>query len=200
MSGSSSLGRGVDHRGVEDRVQVQVGHLVGEVACQAEQQIRGLGDHLGDPGVGAVHLVDDDDHRQLGGQRLAQHEAGLRQGALGGVDEQDDAVDHRQAALHLAAEVRVAGRVDDVDVVGLVPALGRPFDAGRLGQDGDPAFLFEIVRIHRALFHALIVAEGAGLAEQLVDKRGLAMIDVGDDRHVAKGHRVLLSENDWRGP
>ena len=45
-----------------------------------------------------------------------QHEAGLRQRAFGGVDQQHDAVDHRQRALHLAAEVGVAGRVDDVDL------------------------------------------------------------------------------------
>ena len=64
----------------------------------------------------------------------------------------------------------------------------RPFDAGAFGEDGDPALLFEVVRIHRPLLHALIVAEGAGLAEQLVDQGGLAVIDVGDDRHVAEAH------------
>ncbi len=51
------------------------------------------------------------------GQGLAQHEAGLRQRALGGVNEEDDAVDHGQAALDLAAEVGVAGGVDHVDVM-----------------------------------------------------------------------------------
>ena len=48
-------------------------------------------------------------------QRLAEHELGLRHGAFGGVDQQHHAVDHRQDALDLAAEVGVAGRVDDVD-------------------------------------------------------------------------------------
>ena len=43
------------------------------------------------------------------GERLAQDEAGLRQRALGRVDEQDDTVDHREAALDLATEVGVAG-------------------------------------------------------------------------------------------
>ena len=42
--------------------------------------------------------------------------------------------------------------------------------------------------IHRPLFDALIVAEGAGLAEQLVDKGGLAMIDVRDDGDIAQLH------------
>ena len=88
----------------------------------------------------------------------------------------------REDALDLGAEIGVAGRVDDVDVI------VAPFDAGALGEDGDPALFLEVVRIHRPLFDALVLAEGARLAEELVDERGLAMIDVGDDRHVAKVH------------
>src|SRR5660398_234722 len=48
----------------------------------------------GDACVGPVNLVDDDDDGQVRGERLAEHKAGLRKRALGGVDEQDDAVDH----------------------------------------------------------------------------------------------------------
>ena len=44
--------------------------------------------------------------------------------ALGGVDEQQAAVGHLQDALDLAAEVGVAGRVDDVDL-GAADAAGR---------------------------------------------------------------------------
>jgi hypothetical protein len=103
-------------------------------------------------------------------------------GPSAGVDEQDDAVDHREDALDLGAEIGVARRVDDVDPHRLA-ARGRcPLDRRALGQDGDPALLLEVVRIHRPLLHALVVAEGAGLAEQLVDKGRLAVIDVGDDR------------------
>ena len=139
--------------------------------------------------VGAVDLVDDDDRAQPQRQRLAGDELGLRHRAFGAVDQQDHAVDHRQDALDLAAEIGVAGGVDDVDAGALAALGGRPFDRGALGEDGDPALLLEVVRIHRALFDALVVAEGAGLAEQLVDEGGLAVIDVGDDRHVAEGKR-----------
>ena len=86
----------------------------------------------------------------------------------------------------------MAGRVDDVDVGGRAVML--PFDRGAFGEDGDPALFFEVVRIHRPLLHALVVAEGAGLAEQLVDKGRLAVIDVGDDRHVAKAHLGITLE------
>ena len=49
-------------------------------------------------------------------ERLAQHEARLRQQSLGGVDEQHHPVDHRQPPLDLAAEVGVAGDVDQVEL------------------------------------------------------------------------------------
>jgi hypothetical protein len=50
-------------------------------------------------------------------QSLADHELGLRHRALGGVDQHDGAVHHRQDTLDLAAEVGVARGVDDVDAV-----------------------------------------------------------------------------------
>jgi len=39
----------------------------------------------------------------------------LRERAFAGVDEKDDAVDHAEGAFDFAAEVGVAGRVDDID-------------------------------------------------------------------------------------
>ena len=79
-----------------------------DVGVEVEEQLLDVVDDLGDAGVGPVDLVDHEDHRQLGLERLAQHEAGLRERALGGVDEQQHAVDHRQRPLDLAAEVGVA--------------------------------------------------------------------------------------------
>ena len=109
-SGRVSDARPVVRRGVDDG---EVDLLL--VGVEVQEQLVGLVDDLGDARVGAVDLVDDEDHRQPRGQRLAQHEPGLRQRALGGVDEQGDRVDHGQAALDLAAEVGVTGGVDDVD-------------------------------------------------------------------------------------
>ena len=63
-----------------------------------------------------------------------------------------------------------------------------PDDRGRLGEDGDAALALEVVGIHRALGHALVLAEGAGLLQQAVDQRGLAVVDVGDDGDVAEVH------------
>jgi hypothetical protein len=81
-------------------------------------------------------------------QRLAQHEAGLRLRAAGGIDDQQHAIDHFHDALDLAAEVGVAGGIDDVDGVAF------PVDGGVLGLDGDALFAFEVHRVHRALLDA----------------------------------------------
>ena len=158
---------------VDDR---EVDLLLGGVEVQ-EQRV-GLVEHLGDARVGTIDLVDHEDHRQLRLERLAQHEARLRQRALAGVDEQHDGVDHRQSALDLAAEVGMAGRVDDVDLRVAVP------DRRVLGEDGDALLALEIVRVHDALGDVLVGAEGTRLPQHGVDERRLAVIDVRDDRDV----------------
>ena len=143
-------------------------------------------------GVGAVDLVDHHDRRQAGLERLAQHEAGLRQRALAGVHQQQDAVDHLQRPLHLAAEVGVAGGVDDVD------PRPQEVDGRVLGHDGDALLALEVDRVHHSLGHVLVGAEGAALPEHRVHQRGLAVVDVGDDGEVAHvvsglGSQTVLS-------
>ena len=79
-----------------------------------------------------------------------------------------------------------------------------------LGQNGDPAFAFQRERVHHPLDHRRIVAERAALAEQRIDQRRLAVIDVRDDRHVAnvsaapvrrigRGVRRLQFVSVWHG-
>ncbi len=122
-------------------------------------------------------------------EALAEDEARLRQRPLGGVDEQERAVGHEQRALDLAAEVGVAGGVDDVDLAA-VPSAAAPAHARVLREDRDAALALEIVRVHHALGEDLVRAEGAGLPEHVVDERGLAVVDVGDDGDVADGVRT----------
>ena len=101
-------------------------------------------------------------------------------GPSDGVDEQQHAVDHRQAPLDLAAEVGVAGRVDDVD--------RHPVEDDRrvLGEDGDALLALEVGRVHDPIGDLLVGPEGARLPQQLVDQRRLAVVDVGDDGHAAE--------------
>ena len=131
------------------------------------------------PGVGAVDLVDHHDRLQPALERLAEHEPRLRHGAFGGVDQHQGAVGHPQHALHLAAEIGVAGRVDDVDLHALVG------DGDVLGQDRDAPLALQLVGVEDALADQLAFAELAALAQQAIDQRRLAVVDVGDDGHIA---------------
>ena len=109
---------------------------------------------------------------------LRKNEPGLRLRTVVRVDHEQNAVDHLHDALDFAAEIGVAGSIDDVD------AIAVPLEGGVLGANGDSLFALEIHRIHHAFLDLLVGAEGAGLAQQLIDQRGLAVIDVRNDGDV----------------
>ena len=180
-------GCSVDNGNVQDQVKVQVRNFVREVGGQAQEQVHGFADNLVDPGIGAVGLVDQQDHRQLGGQCLAQHEAGLRQGAFRGVHQQHNAVDHGQAALDLTAEVGVAGGVDDVDGDGL--AVGRRAvveHRGVLREDGNTLFALQVTGVHHAFFHVSVGGKRVRLLQHGVDEGRLTVVNVGHNSNVAE--------------
>ena len=149
------------------------------VRLQRGEQVEHLFLDLPRAGVRPVGLIDHHDRLQALGQRLHGDELGLRHRAFRRVDQQQHAVDHVEDPLDLAAEVGVARRIDDVDVVAV------PDQRGALGQDGDAAFALLVVAVHRPVGDLLILAEGAALAQQLVDQGGFAVVDVGDDGEVA---------------
>ena len=177
----AALDVGVERRPTGARVRVDDRELdLVLVGAEIDEELVHLVEDLGDARVGPVDLVDDEDHRQVRFERLAQHEARLRERALARVDEQQHAVDHRERPLDLAAEVGVTGRVDDVERHVAVA------DRRVLGEDRDALLALEVVRVHDPLVDVLVGAERARLPEQGVDERGLAVVDVGDDRHVAQ--------------
>ena len=167
--GGAGAGGAVDYGAVQ--------LLVGGV--EVHEKLEHLVHHFGGAGVGTVHFVYDDDHGQAEHERVFEHETRLRHSALKGIDEQDDAVDHFENALHFAAEIGVAGRVNDVDFI--VPVS----DGSVLCEYGYAAFSLEIVGVHDALGDGLVGAEGAALSEHLIDQRGLAVVDVRDYRDIA---------------
>jgi len=132
------------------------------------------------PSAGSVDLVDDDDRLQPLRQRLARDEAGLRHRTLDGVHQQQHAVDHRQHAFDFTAKVRMPRRVYDVDVSAFV------VDRAVLREDRDATLALQVVRVHDAFGNLLVLAERAGLLQQFVDQRGLAVVDVGNDCDVAQ--------------
>ena len=153
------------------------------VGVERREQVEHVIGHFGGAGVGTVHLVDDDDRLEPDLERLGDDEFGLRQRPLGGVDQHHRAVHHVEDALDLAAEIGVAGRVDDIDA-GVLPD-----ERGRLGEDGDAALAFEVVGIHRPFDDTLVLAKRAGLLQQPVDQGGFAVVDMGDDGDIAQVHK-----------
>ena len=143
-----------------------------------------------DPRIGPVDLVDDGDRGQLRLERLHQHVTRLRQRTFAGIDQKQNAVDHLQCALDLAAEIAVAGRIDDVDLHAVVT------DARGLGENRDSPLPLEIVGIHDAFGDFFVGSENAALAQHGVHERRLAVVDVGDDRYVSNlviRHNLPLS-------
>ncbi len=169
VGGPSLAGDAVQHG------EVNLALVGAEVDVERVDEVKDL---LG-PRVLPVDLVDDEHRWQAQGESLGEHESSLREGSLGGVDEQEDPVDEPQRSLDLAPEIGMARRVDDVDLHPL------PSDGRVLGEDGDALLALQVVRVHDSVDHQLVRPEDAGLSEHVVDKSRLAVVDVGHDGHVA---------------
>ena len=113
-------------------------------------------------------------------ERLGQNISGLRHGPFGGVDEQQDAVDEGKRALDLPSEVGVAGSVDEVDLGAL------PLDRCGLGENRDASLALLVTGVHDAVDSGLMRGEDTGRGEHCVHQRRLAVVDVRDQRDVAK--------------
>ncbi len=131
-----------------------------------------------------VDLVEHRDDRQPLAQREVDVGQRLGLDALGGVDDEDRALTRLQAAADLVREVDVAGRVDEVQAV-RQPVLGGVLEPHRPGLDRDPLLALEVHGVED-LAHHLPAFDRMGQLEQAVRERGLAVIDVGDDRKVAQ--------------
>jgi hypothetical protein len=107
----------------------------------------------------------------------------LRHRAFGGVDEHDHAIDHIERMRSTSPPKSAWPGVST-----MLMRVSFPDDRGALGENGDAALALEVVGVHRALGDLLVLAEGAGLLEELVDERGLAMVDVGDDGDISQIH------------
>ena len=130
----------LQRRGVDDG---EVELLLGR--AELVEQLEGVVDDPVGPRARPVELVHHDDRLEAERERLSRHEPRLGHRALDRIDEQQDAVDHPQDALHLAAEIGVARRIHDVDVHAL------EVDRAVLREDRDAALALEVVRVHHAL-------------------------------------------------
>jgi hypothetical protein len=170
--GGAVARRGVHYRRVELRI----------VGLELDEEIEHLVVHAERVRARPVDLVDDHDRDAPQRQRLAQHEARLRHRSVERVHYEQDPVHHTQDTLHLATEVSVSGRIYDVDLDTV------PSNCCILGEDRDPAFALERIRIHDTLGDHLIIPERSALAKHLVHECGLPVIYVGDDSNIANFH------------
>jgi hypothetical protein len=142
-----------------------------------------LGLHLLDVGGRQVDLVEHGHHFQALLHRRVAVGDRLRLDALRGVHDQQRALAGGERTRDLVAEVDVAGGVDEVELVGLAVARGVR-QRHRLRLDGDPALALDRVGVEHLRFH-LAGLESAADLDDAVGERGLAVVDVGDDREVA---------------
>ena len=111
--------------------------------------------------VAEVNLVDDgnDVEVQLRREVIIRH--GLRLDALRGVNHQQRAFARAQAARDFVGKIHMAGRVNQVQLVGLAVArLVKHRDRMRL--DGDAAFALQIHRVEQLVRH-VARGDGAGM-------------------------------------
>ena len=55
-----------------------------------------------------------------------------------------------------------------------------------LGENGNSLFALKIHRVHDTVINILVCAESARLPQHGIDQSGLSMVNVGDNRNIAK--------------
>ena len=108
---------------------------------------------------------------------------GLRLDALRGVDDEERPFARAHRAADLVGEVDVAGRVKEVEEVGL-PVLRLVVHRDGVRLDGDAALALEVHRVERLLLE-LACADRVGQFENAVGERRLPVVDVRNDAEVA---------------
>ena len=117
-----------------------------------DKQIEGAVHHVIDDSVRTVDFIDDHNGLMAEGECLPEHEGGLGHRTFLGVDQNKHPIHHAERTLDLAAEVGVAGRIDDVNLHSLIR------HTRVLGTDGDTPFTFLIHGIHDAFAHVVDLA------------------------------------------
>src|SRR5262249_32563980 len=137
-------------------------------------------------GVGAatVDLVHEDHRWDAQALQRTHQYACLCLDALNGRHDEHRAVEHVQHPLDLGNEVRVAGRIDQVDCD--VGDLER--DNRRLDGDAASPLQGERVGLSAAAVDTADLADDAGVVEQAFGQAGLTGVDMRQDSQVQRAH------------
>ena len=153
-------------------------HLVGVDA----QRMFDLFQHFLRPGVLQVDLVQGRDDRQVVFQGRVGVGHGLGLDTLKRVHQQQGAFAADQRTGDLVGEIDMARRVDQIQLVRLaVPVVAQ---ANGTGLDGNASGPLQVHVVQQLVAH-LAHADRAGVLQQPVRQRALAVVDVGDNAEVA---------------
>ena len=112
---------------------------------------------------------------------------------LSGIDHQKRAFAASHGAGDLIAEIDVAGRIDEVELIGL--AIGGAIEqAHGLSLDRDPPLPLQVHRVEHLFLH-IAAAHRPGQLEEPVGERRLPVIDMRDDREVADQAKRIRHED-----
>ena len=136
-----------------------------------------------DVGAGQIDLVDHRNNFQPVIEREIDVGERLRLDALARIDDQQRALARGQAARNFVGEIDVARSIDQVEDVALA-VFGRVVEAHRARLDRDSALALEVHRVEELVLR-LAHRERAGALEDSIGERGLAVIDMRDDRKIA---------------
>ena len=156
-------------------------------------------------GFGVVDLVDDDRAAEIARLRVLHHAARAVFDAAAGVDDDRDGFHRGERRKRGAAEIRISGSVDEVDVDGR--AVGGGVEACDRGVDGVAAFLFDRIEIgdRRASLDAACRLDRAAGMQQGFEEHCFAGAWVACKSHVADvfcrvGHEAVSPVKGGRRP
>jgi hypothetical protein len=128
-------------------------------------------------------------------QGLAQNESCLRHRPLKCIDQKQNTIGHFQNAFDFPAEIGMARRIDDIDFI--FGALGIGVVNGTVfTQDCYAAFPLQGIGIHDEAvlatgeFIKLLRPKHPRLVQKLIHQRCLAVVNVGDYRHITNIIRI----------
>ena len=107
----------------------------------------------------------------------------LRLYPLGGVHDQQRALNRAHRAANFIGKVDVAGGVDQVEDI-ILSVVGPIVDTHRVGFDRNSAFALDIHRVQQLFLHIPIRHRIGGL-DQPVSESGFPVVDMGNDREIA---------------
>mmetsp|Transcript_42646 Transcript_42646/g.56307 ORF Transcript_42646/g.56307 Transcript_42646/m.56307 type:complete len:802 (-) Transcript_42646:104-2509(-) len=142
-----------------------------------------------------VDLVDHHDGLDLLGKSLTEDSLGLHADTLDVIDDDESTVGDTEGGGDLGREVDVTWGVDQVDQVRADGALrhdvGLVVEGHTGGLDGNTTLLLVITSVSEAGIASILASDDTGFCDEGVGQGRLAVVDVGNDRHVTDGIRFV---------